>query len=93
MSASIRRQLEEGLKKLNTPEPTITLVRNLKAGDEFDLSNVAMPKGYRLIVRAVAPEPGETEMVKVFFEDVLGHTTKAALMNGNFPVSVIRRNS
>lgn len=93
MTVSMRKALAVAEAKRDLDQyVTITLVSNLKPGDEFDLREVPVyPEGYRLIVRAVAPEPGETELVKVFFEEVPGHQPKPARMNGNFPVQVIRR--
>lgn len=93
MTASMRVNLTKKLRDREIAgKLVVTLVSNLQPGDEFDLREVpVMPEGYRLIVRAVQPDEGTTELVRVFFEELPdGHLPKPARMNGNFPVSVIR---
>jgi hypothetical protein len=93
VTASYRVNLKRKLLQQEIADKlVVTLVRNLKEDNEFDLSGIAMPPGYRLVVKAVVPEPGETVMVRVHFkmcDD--GHIPKIALMNGDHSISVIRR--
>lgn len=92
MTVSLKKQLAEAIRNKELDQfVTITLISNLKPGDEFDLREVpVMPAGYRLIVRATEAQR-DSDMVRVFFEEVNGYLPKPALMNGTFPAQVIRR--
>ena len=92
MTVSMKKRLAQELANKELDQfVTITLVSNLKPGDEFDLRDVpVMPDGYRLIVRATEAQR-DSDMVRVFFEEVNGHLPKPALMNGTFPAQVIRK--
>lgn len=93
MSVSLTKRLAEAERDKSLDKfVTITLVGNLKKGDEFDLREVPVkPEGYKLVVRAIEHQPN-SDMVRVFFEEAPGFgLPKPALMNGTFPAQVIRR--